>query len=94
MSTVVTIAKSLIEAEMIVGMLRNYGIRASASGVDDWSQYPSIQAQGVRVMVPDGKVDQARRLLGNSAGSQSGAGDLNKFQRLILRMLGGSNPPS
>jgi hypothetical protein len=92
MGTVVTIVNSRAEAEVIVGMLRSNGIRATVSGVDQSRIYPSLEAQGVRVMVPNNKVDKARRLLGE--GPEGPVKPLNAFQRFVVRLLGGTPPPT
>jgi hypothetical protein len=69
-------------------MLKSYGIRAAVSADDAGGVDLALQAQGVRVLVPEGDVSEARRLLQNEA--PSGAHEPNRFQRLIIRLLGGS----
>jgi hypothetical protein len=56
-------AASRIEAELIVGMLRNNGVRAVVSADDAGGIEPPLQLQGVRVLVPHSDEAQARRLL-------------------------------
>jgi hypothetical protein len=86
--TVVAVVGSRQEAELIVGMLRNNEISAVVSADDVDRVDPALQAQGVRVLVPDSDASQARRLLG--AEPVSGA-RLNRFQRLLVRLLRGSD---
>jgi hypothetical protein len=63
LSVPVTIVPSRIEAELIVGMLRNNGLRAAVSADDAGRQEPQLQAQGVRVLVTPSGEALARRLL-------------------------------
>ena len=94
MSTVVAVVGSRAEAEMIVGMLHSHGIHATVSGDDVGGIDLALQAQGVRVMTPDGEADDARHLLPRPDKSPAGIGELNAFQRWVVRMLGGSTPHS
>jgi hypothetical protein len=61
---------SRVEAELIVGMLRNNGLRAAVSADDAGGQQPPLQAQGVRVLVTPSGEAPARRLLA-AAGDNS-----------------------
>jgi Putative prokaryotic signal transducing protein len=88
-STVVAVVGSRVEAEMIASMLRTHGIHATVSGDDVGGIDLALQAQGVRVMAPDGKADEARRLIGGVHGSRPEDVHLNAFQRLMVRILGG-----
>ena len=54
---------SRTEAELIVGMLRNNGLRAAISADDAGGQNPQLQMQGVRVLVAPPDEASARRLL-------------------------------
>jgi hypothetical protein len=70
-SVPVTIAASRIEAELIVGMLRNNGLRAVVSADDAGGVEPPLQVQGVRVLVTPSGAAQARRLLAEADDSPS-----------------------
>jgi hypothetical protein len=62
-SVPVALATSRIEAELIVGMLRNNGVRAVVSADDAGGQQPPLQIQGVRVLVARSDEALARQLL-------------------------------
>ncbi len=62
-SVPVALAGSRIEAELIVGMLRNNGLRAVVSADDAGGLEPQLQMQGVRVLVTPSDEASARRLL-------------------------------
>ena len=47
----VAVVTSRAEAELIVGMLRNNGLRAAVSADDAGGEEPQLQLQGVRVLV-------------------------------------------
>ena len=57
------IVTSRTEAELIVGMLRNYDLRAAISADDAGGQEPELQVQGVRVLVAPSDETAARQLL-------------------------------
>jgi hypothetical protein len=59
----VAIVTSRAEAELIVGMLRNYDLRALVSADDAGGQDPALQNQGVRVLVAPSDEAAARQLL-------------------------------
>ena len=59
----VAVVTSRIEAELIAGMLRNNDVKAVVSADDAGGQYPALQTQGVRVLVPPSDEAEARRLL-------------------------------
>jgi hypothetical protein len=59
----VALVASRIEAELIVGMLRNNGLRAVVSADDAGGLEPQLQIQGVRVLVTPSDETSARRLL-------------------------------
>lgn len=59
----VAVVTSRVEAELIVGLLRNNGLRAVVSADDAGGLEPQLQAQGVRVLVPAADEASARRLL-------------------------------
>jgi hypothetical protein len=85
-AAVVAVVGSRQEAELIVGMLKNHGIHASVSADDVGRVDLALQAQGVRVLVPDSEVSRARHLVGAEPAASS---RLNRFQRLVVRLLGG-----
>lgn len=84
---VAAVVGSRQEAELIVGMLNNHGIHAVVSADDAGRVEVALQAQGVRVLVPDSEVTRARHLLG---AEPVAATRLNRFQRLLVRALGGT----
>ena len=59
----VAVVASRTEAELIVGLLRSHGLRAVVSADDAGGQYPSMQGEGVRVLVAPSDEASARRLL-------------------------------
>ena len=87
MAVVAAVVGSRQEAELIVGMLRNHGLRAAVSADDAGGVDLALQAQGVRVLVPDDDAAKARKLLE----TESPPGRrMNRFQRLLVRLLGGA----
>lgn len=54
---------SRTEAELIVGMLGDNGVRATVSADDAGGQQPELQMQGVRVLVAPADEALARQLL-------------------------------
>jgi hypothetical protein len=70
----VAIVTSRTEAELIVGMLRNYGLRAVVSADDAGGQDPALQNQGVRVLVAPSDEAAARQLLAAAWDSSGEAG--------------------
>ncbi len=70
-SVPVALAGSRIEAELIVGMLRNNGLRAVVSADDAGGLEPQLQIQGVRVLVTPSDEASARRLLAAADNSPS-----------------------
>jgi hypothetical protein len=59
----VAVVASRTEAELIVGMLHSHGVSATVSADDAGGQYPQMQMEGVRVLVPRSDEASARRLL-------------------------------
>jgi hypothetical protein len=59
----VAVVASRTEAELIVGMLRNNGLRAAVSTDDAGGQEPQLQLQGVRVLVAPSDEASARQLI-------------------------------
>jgi hypothetical protein len=59
----VTVVGSRTEAELIAGMLRSHGVKATVSADDAGGQYPQMQREGVRVLVAPSEEASARRLL-------------------------------
>jgi hypothetical protein len=88
MAATVTVAVvgNRAEAELIVGMLRSNGVRAAVSADDAAGVEVALQAQGVRVLVAQDDAATARRLLAEPSGP---ARPLNRFQRWVVRLLGG-----
>lgn len=59
----VAVVASRTEAELIVGLLRSYGLRAAVATDDAGGQEPQLQLQGVRVLVARSDEAAARELL-------------------------------
>ena len=59
----VAVVASRTEAELIVGMLHNNGLRAAVSADDAGGQEPQLQLQGVRVLVAPSDEASARQLI-------------------------------
>jgi hypothetical protein len=87
MSVVVAVVGSRTEAELMVGMLRNYGIHAAVSGDDAGGVDLALQSQGVRVLVAAADGLEARLLLSETTDAK--ASRPNALQRGIFRLLGG-----
>lgn len=85
MTVTVVVAGSRTEAELMVGMLRSHGVKAAVSADDAGGVDLALQAQGVRVLVPDDQAAKARELLGEKPAT---GGGLNRFQRWVVRVLG------
>jgi hypothetical protein len=66
----VAVVGSRAEAELIVGFLSGYGVRAIVSTDDAGGQEPQLQLQGVRVLVVPSDEAAARRLLAAADGSR------------------------
>jgi hypothetical protein len=84
---VVAVLGSRTEAQLMIGMLRGHGVKASMSADDAGGVELALQAQGVRVLVSNTDAAKARRLIGAPNRSVK---PLNKFQRWVVRMLGGA----
>jgi hypothetical protein len=88
MSVVVAVVGSRTEAELMVGMLRNYGIQAAVSGDDAGGVDLALQSQGVRVLVAAADGLEARLLL--TEATDPADRRPNALQRRIFRLLGGN----
>ena len=73
----VAVVKSRTEAELVAGMLRNYGVKAAVSADDAGGQEPELQLQGVRVLVASADEATARQLLAAVDDTPSQAGQPN-----------------
>jgi hypothetical protein len=69
----VAIVTSRTEAELIVGMLHNYDLRAVVSADDVGGQDPALQIQGVRVLVAPSDEAAARQLIAAARDTSPGA---------------------
>jgi hypothetical protein len=58
-----TVVGSRTEAELVVGLLRSYGLRAAVATDDAGGQEPQLQLQGVRVRVHPDDEAAAREIL-------------------------------
>ena len=67
----VAVVASRTEAELIVGMLRSYGLRAAVAADDAGGQEPQLQLQGVRVLVAPDDEASARQLLADAEDTPS-----------------------
>jgi hypothetical protein len=88
MATTVAVAVvgTRAEAELIAGMLRSNHINAAVSTDDAFGVEVALQAQGVRVLVAQDDAPAARRLLAEPSAPRR---PLNRFQRWVVRVLGG-----
>ena len=59
----VAVVGSRAEADLIVGLLRSHGLGAAVATDDAGGQYPQLQQDGVRVLVPASDEAAARELL-------------------------------
>ncbi len=82
----VAVVGTRVEADLMVGMLRNHGIRAQVSADDAGGVDLALQSQGVRVLVPADDAARARRLVD---GGREQTARPNLVQRWLLRLLGG-----
>jgi hypothetical protein len=67
----VAVVASRTEAELIVGILRSYGLRAAVAADDAGGQEPQLQLQGVRVLVAPDDEASARQLLADAEDTPS-----------------------
>jgi hypothetical protein len=65
----VAVVTSRTEAELMVGFLRNHGLRAAVAADDAGGQEPQLQLQGVRVLVAPDDAAAARDLLAGLEGT-------------------------
>jgi predicted Fe-Mo cluster-binding NifX family protein len=82
---------SRAEAELIVGMLRNHGVKAVLSADDLGGVDMALQMQGVRVLVADHDQMKSRQLLNQRESSASILKPPNGLQRWLLKLLGGNS---
>ena len=66
----VAVVASRTEADLIVGLLRSYGLTAAVAADDAGGQEPQLQVQGVRVLVAPSDEASARRLIADAESSQ------------------------
>lgn len=90
MSVTIAVVNSRAEAELIVGMLQNNGLKAYASADDLGGVDLALQAQGVRVLVSETDVQAARKLLNHPNSVPLEKKSPNVFQRWLITMLGGN----
>jgi len=67
----VAVVASRVEADLIVGLLRNNGLRAVVSADDAGGLEPQLQVYGVRVLVPAADEAPARQVLAAAGESPS-----------------------
>jgi hypothetical protein len=87
---VTAIVSSRVEAELIVGMLQNHGIKAALSADDLGGADMALQMQGVRVLVSEEDEQAARHLLNQRELLVSVPKAPNAVQRLLIKLLGGN----
>ena len=75
-----------VEAQLMAEMLRSKGVPAWVSTDDAGGMQPALETQGVRVMVPFADAGTALKLVGDAPPEH---GELNVFQRWVVRFLGG-----
>lgn len=73
----VAVVTSRTEAELMVGFLRNHGLRAAVAADDAGGQEPQLQLDGVRVLVARSDEAAAREILAapETAGEAGEAGE-------------------
>ncbi len=64
----VAVVDNRIEAELIAGMLRSYGVKAAVVADDAGGQEPQLQQDGVHVLVARADEPVARQLLAETSG--------------------------
>ena len=67
----VVVVDSRTEAELIVGLLHNYGLTAAVAADDAGGVEPQLQIQGVRVLVAPSDEESARRILAEANDASS-----------------------
>ncbi len=65
----VAVVSSRTTADLIVGLLASYGLRAAVSADDAGGQEPQLQLQGVRVLVARSDEAPARAILADRDGT-------------------------
>lgn len=91
---VVTVVRSRIEADIVVGLLQGYGIAAMATS-DDMAglDLAMQQSTGVRVLVPAEQLERARRVLAEAqAESQAEEAASDQEPRPVSASAAGSRP--
>jgi Putative prokaryotic signal transducing protein len=92
MATTVAVVGSRVEADLIAGMLLDHGLHPVVSGDDVGGIDLALQAQGVRVLVPDDEAQDARALLADGDVEATASPQPTAFARWLLRLLGGGRP--
>ena len=87
MHSVVAVVGSRIEAEIVVGLLEEHGIRARVSADDAGGMRPDLAVQGVRVLVDAEDAADAQDIIGAGAVPPTPRKPLNKFQRWVVDLL-------
>jgi hypothetical protein len=87
---VTAIVSSRVEAQLIVGMLRDHGIDAVLSADDLGGVDMALQMQGVRVLVSKEDEYAARQLLNQHEPLVSVPKAPNTFQKWLIKWLGGN----
>jgi hypothetical protein len=86
---VIAIVSSRVEAELIVGMLREHGVDAVMSADDLGGVDMALQMQGVRVLISKEDESAARQLLNQHEPMGSVPKAPNAFQKWLFKLLGG-----
>ena len=89
---VIMVVGSRIEAELIVGRLRNGGVRAQISADDEGGMNLALQSGRVRILVSDMDVSKARRVLGDLIPAKKPMKKPSRWQRWLWKILGGDLP--
>ncbi len=89
MHSVVAVVGSRIEAEIIVGLLEEHGIKARLSADDAGGMRPDLAVQGVRVLVDAADAAEAQDILraDDAPALRPPHRPLNRFQRWVVRRL-------
>ncbi len=74
-ATSVAVVGSRTEADLIVGLLHSYGVRAVVAADDVGGQEPQLQLHGVQVLVAPSDEALARRILTAAVDAAGPVGD-------------------
>lgn len=91
MSVTIAVVNSKVEAELMVGALRNAGIAAFLSADDLGGVDLALQAQGVKVLVSNSDQQAALESLSHFMPTSRRLKPPNPFQKWLIKLLGGKS---